>query len=245
MLHNAIAKEKPDFNTIEWWLPSEEFPKVGLRKSFLTSEKSYKIKTFLDRSFSFIVSILLIPFYIFMGLFIKINSKGPVFFKQERVGFDGKPFEILKFRTMYANAEEMKESLKKFNEASGPVFKMEKDPRITSVGRFLRKTGLDELPQLWNVVVGDMSLVGPRPERPQFVNEFKKDIPAYMLRHKMKAGITGWAQVNGWRGETDTLDKMENRVKFDLQYIKNWSVLLDLKIIFLTILKGFTDPNVY
>jgi exopolysaccharide biosynthesis polyprenyl glycosylphosphotransferase len=160
-----------------------------------------------------------IPFSI-IAFAIKATSKGPVLYTQERMGLDGKSFTIYKFRSMYDEAEK----------DTGPVWAMADDPRRTPVGRFLRISNLDELPQLLNVFKGDMSLVGPRPERPTFVQEFKARIPQYMLRHKVKAGMTGWAQVNGWRGNTS----IEKRIEHDLYYIENWSLWLDLKILWLT-----------
>ena len=163
------------------------------------------------------------PFLIIAGI-IKRTSPGPVFYKQERMGLDGKAFQVFKFRSMYEGAED----------ETGPVWARNNDPRCTGVGRWLRRFDLDELPQLWNVLRGDMSIVGPRPERPYFVEQFKHRIPTYMLRHKVKAGITGWAQVNGWRGNTS----IEKRIEYDLYYIENWSVGLDLKIMWLTVLKG-------
>ncbi len=166
---------------------------------------------------------LSMPFAI-IALIIRRTSKGPVFYKQERMGLDGKAFEVYKFRSMYVGAED----------ETGPVWARDNDPRCTRVGRFLRRMDLDELPQLWNVLRGDMSIVGPRPERPFFVEQFKHRIPQYMLRHKVKAGITGWAQVNGWRGNTS----LEKRIEYDLYYIENWSVGLDLKIMWLTLLRG-------
>ncbi|HVL69222.1 MAG TPA: undecaprenyl-phosphate glucose phosphotransferase [Vicinamibacterales bacterium] len=167
---------------------------------------------------------LAIPFVI-IALLIKRGSKGPVFYTQERMGLDGKAFHVYKFRSMYVGAED----------DTGPVWARDDDPRCTPVGRWLRKLDLDELPQLWNVLRGDMSIVGPRPERPYFVEQFKHRIPQYMLRHKVKAGITGWAQVNGWRGNTS----LEKRIEYDLYYIENWSVGLDLKIMWLTLIRGF------
>jgi Undecaprenyl-phosphate glucose phosphotransferase len=164
-----------------------------------------------------------VPFLIIAGL-IKRASPGPVFYKQERMGLDGKAFEVFKFRSMYEGAED----------ETGPIWARDNDPRCTPIGRWLRRFDLDELPQLWNVLRGDMSIVGPRPERPYFVEQFKHRIPQYMLRHKVKAGITGWAQVNGWRGNTS----LEKRIDYDLYYIENWSVSLDLKIMWLTLLKG-------
>jgi Undecaprenyl-phosphate glucose phosphotransferase len=164
-----------------------------------------------------------VPILIIAGI-IKRTSPGPVFYKQERMGLDGKAFQVFKFRSMYEGAED----------ETGPVWARDNDPRCTAVGRWLRRFDFDELPQLWNVLKGDMSIVGPRPERPYFVEQFKHRIPQYMLRHKVKAGITGWAQVNGWRGNTS----LEKRIEYDLYYIENWSVTLDLKIMWLTVLKG-------
>ena len=174
--------------------------------------------------------VLAIPFGILAGL-VKLTSHGPVFYRQERMGLDGKSFTILKFRSMLDDAER----------ETGPVWTIPDDPRVTAFGRFLRKSNLDELPQLWNVLTGDMSIVGPRPERPHFVQQFKHKIPQYMLRHKVKAGLTGWAQVNGWRGNTP----LEKRIEYDLYYIENWSVRLDLKIMWLTLLKGFFHKHAY
>jgi Undecaprenyl-phosphate glucose phosphotransferase len=159
-----------------------------------------------------------------VALLIKWTSKGPVFYTQERMGLDGKAFHVYKFRSMYQGAED----------ETGPVWARDNDPRCTPVGKWLRKLDIDELPQLWNVFRGDMSIVGPRPERPYFVEQFKHRIPQYMLRHKVKAGITGWAQVNGWRGNTS----LEKRIEYDLYYIENWSVGLDIKIMWLTLLRG-------
>jgi Undecaprenyl-phosphate glucose phosphotransferase len=176
------------------------------------------------------LALLAIPLAI-IAVLVKTSSKGAVLFHQERMGLDGKPFKIVKFRSMYEDAERH----------TGPVWAVADDPRVTPVGRFLRRSNLDELPQLWNVLRGDMSIVGPRPERPHFVEQFKHRIPQYMLRHKVKAGLTGWAQVNGWRGNTS----LEKRIEYDLYYIENWSVRLDLKIMWLTLLKGFFHKHAY
>jgi lipopolysaccharide/colanic/teichoic acid biosynthesis glycosyltransferase len=153
-----------------------------------------------------------------------------VFYRQERMGLDGKAFTVYKFRSMRIDAEDH----------TGPIWADSNDPRATGLGRWLRRFDLDELPQLWNVLRGDMSLVGPRPERPFFVEQFKHRLPQYMLRHKVKAGITGWAQVNGWRGNTS----LEKRLEYDLYYIENWSVTLDLKIIWLTVVRGLFQRGV-
>jgi len=166
-----------------------------------------------------------------LAALVKLTSRGPIFYRQERMGLDGKSFTIIKFRSMHDQAERQ----------TGPVWAVEDDPRVTAFGRFLRRSNLDELPQLWNVLRGDMSIVGPRPERPHFVAQFKHKVPQYMLRHKVKAGLTGWAQVNGWRGNTP-LDK---RIEYDLYYIENWSVRLDLKIMWLTLLRGFFHKHAY
>ena len=159
-----------------------------------------------------------------IAVIVRLTSRGPIFYAQERMGLDGKGFTVYKFRSMYEGAESN----------TGPVWAREDDPRATPIGRWLRRLDLDELPQFWNVLRGDMSIVGPRPERPFFVEQFKHRIPQYMLRHKVKAGITGWAQVNGWRGNTS----LEKRIEYDLYYIENWSVTLDLKIMWLTIFRG-------
>jgi exopolysaccharide biosynthesis polyprenyl glycosylphosphotransferase len=162
---------------------------------------------------------------------IRIEDGGPIFYRQTRMGLDGRPFEIVKFRSMRVGAED----------ESGPTFALPDDPRTTGVGRFLRRASLDELPQLWNVLRGEMSLVGPRPERPEFVHEFKHQFPQYMLRHRVRAGITGWAQVHGWRGNTS----LTKRIEYDLYYIENWTLSLDLKILWLTAKHGLGHRNAY
>jgi exopolysaccharide biosynthesis polyprenyl glycosylphosphotransferase len=183
------------------------------------------IKRMIDIALSASVLILLSVPFALIALLIKKSSPGPAFYRQERMGLDGKAFHVWKFRSMPIDAEEV----------TGPVWARDDDPRATNVGRWLRKLDLDEMPQFWNVLMGDMSIVGPRPERPFFVEQFKHRIPSYMLRHKVKAGITGWAQVNGWRGNTS----LEKRIEYDLYYIENWSVGLDIKIMWLTIFRGF------
>ena len=173
--------------------------------------------------------IMAIPVAIIAAI-VRLTSQGPVFYRQERMGLDGKAFNVYKFRSMYEDAEG----------SSGPVWARDDDPRATPIGRWLRRFDLDELPQFWNVLRGDMSIVGPRPERPFFVEQFKHRIPQYMLRHKVKAGITGWAQVNGWRGNTS----LEKRIEYDLYYIENWSVTLDLKIMWLTLFRGLFQRGI-
>jgi Undecaprenyl-phosphate glucose phosphotransferase len=175
--------------------------------------------------------LLSIPFAI-IGILIKWRGgAGPVFFHQERMSLDGKTFMMWKFRSMSEDAEK----------ETGPVWATADDPRRTAMGAWLRRYNIDEFPQLINVVLGDMSLVGPRPERPPFVQEFKERIPQYMLRHRVKTGITGWAQVNGWRGNTS----IEKRIEYDLYYIENWSLLLDMKILILTLFRGFGQHHAY
>lgn len=180
---------------------------------------------------SLLLIVAALPLAIITMLIKLRGGKGPVLYRQERMSLDGKTFEIFKFRTMVDGAER----------ETGPVWATAEDPRRTAIGVWLRRFNLDELPQLLNVVLGDMSLVGPRPERPPFVQQFKERIPQYMVRHRVRSGITGWAQVNGWRGNTS----IEKRIEFDLYYIENWSLLLDVKILILTLFRGFGQRHAY
>jgi Undecaprenyl-phosphate glucose phosphotransferase len=205
-------------------------PIVSLQESPLYGWDSVFKRTF-DLILGTVVLVMISPIMLIISLLIKLTSQGLILYKQERVGFDGRLFQMFKFRTMEKDAE---------NE-TGPIWAGENDPRRTKVGAFLRKTSLDELPQLFNVLKGEMSLVGPRPERPNFVEEFKNRIPLYMLRHKIKAGMTGWAQVNGWRGNTS----IEKRIEHDLYYIQNWSIAFDLRILFMTLWRGFFNKSAY
>ena len=192
------------------------------------------LKRLEDIIFSLIIlSIIALPMLIIAGV-IKLTSAGPVFFKQKRYGADGREIKVWKFRSMTVQDDgaDVKQATKG-------------DARITPFGSFIRKTSLDELPQFFNVLTGSMSIVGPRPHAVAHNEEYREKILGYMLRHKVKPGITGLAQISGFRGETDTLDKMEGRVKYDLKYIQTWSIRLDLKIIFLTVFKGFVDKNAY
>ena len=189
------------------------------------------IKRVGDIVFSMLFLLLTSPLLLLISLAVKASSRGPVFYRQERMGLNGLTFNMLKFRSMPVDAEKQ----------SGAVWAKQGEKRATRVGAFLRKTSLDELPQFINVLKGDMSVVGPRPERPVFIEQFRGQIPKYMLRHKMKAGITGWAQVNGWRGDTS----IEKRIEFDLYYIQNWSLRLDLKIMIMTLWTGFVNENAY
>ena len=174
--------------------------------------------------------VLISPLMMLMAVLVKLDSRGPVFYAQERMGLDARPFRMLKFRSMRQDAE-----------AYGPGWTVEDDPRVTRLGRIIRRLNVDELPQLVNVLVGEMSLVGPRPERPVYVNQFRRSIPRYMDRHWEKAGMTGWAQVNGLRGDTSIVE----RTKYDLWYIENWSLLLDVKIVIRTVFNLVTMPNAY
>ena len=187
------------------------------------------------RMFDFFVSagliVLFSPLWVILPLLILMDSRGGIFYRQERMGLDGKVFKILKFRSMVLEAEVR----------TGAVWAKRNDPRITKLGKFLRKTSLDEFPQFFNVLKGDMSLVGPRPERPELIEKFRHEIPFYMARHRVKAGISGWAQVNGLRGNTS----LEKRIEFDLYYMRHWSFLFDLKILFFTFFKGFVHKNAY
>jgi putative colanic acid biosynthesis UDP-glucose lipid carrier transferase len=191
------------------------------------------IKELEDKILSFIIMILVSPLLILIYIMIKLDSKGPAIYKQIRQGWDGKKIKIYKFRSMYVSNDD------KYIQAT------KNDQRITKVGAFIRRTSLDELPQFLNVLQGRMSIVGPRPHPVLQNEEFKDQVEYYMQRHRVKPGITGWAQVNGLRGETDTLEKMSERVEYDLYYIENWSLWFDIRIIFLTIFKGFVNKNAY
>jgi putative colanic acid biosynthesis UDP-glucose lipid carrier transferase len=189
------------------------------------------IKEIEDRLLALVLLILASPVMLFIAVGVKLSSPGPVFYRQERVGWNNRSFVMLKFRSMPMNAESK----------TGPVWAKPGENRATPFGAFLRKSSLDELPQLINVLMGDMSLVGPRPERPDFVEVFKDQVPNYMKKHMVKAGITGWAQVNGWRGDTD----LNKRIEHDLYYIQNWSVWFDLEIAMRTVVSGFVNKNAY
>lgn len=207
----------------------EGLPVISLRSSPLEGI-NLVAKRFLDILVTAISIVVLSPLMLLITLLIKLTSRGPLLYSQERVSLDGTPFKIFKFRTMFLDAE-----------ADGPGWTKPQDSRVTPVGRILRALSLDELPQLFNVLRGDMSIVGPRPERPVFIQEFRKRIPRYMLRHKVPAGMTGWAQVHGWRGDTS----IEKRIEHDLYYIENWSIVLDIKILVMTVARGFMNRNAY
>ena len=193
------------------------------------------IKALEDRLLAFVILVLVSPLLLVIAIAIKTTSSGPVLFKQYRHGWDGRRIKVYKFRTMYEHEE-----------VNGEVRQASKDDqRVTPVGSVLRRTSLDELPQFFNVLQGRMSIVGPRPHAIAHNEQYKGQIEAYMLRHKVKPGITGWAQVNGWRGETDTLEKMQKRVEYDIYYIEHWSLWFDIQIMLMTLFKGFTHENAY
>jgi len=205
------------------------FPMLDLSASPMTGVNRL-VKAVEDRVLAAIILLLISPLMLALALGVKLSSPGPVFYRQERVGWNGKPFMMLKFRSMPVDVEK-----------NGVCWGNAQAKPVTPFGAFLRRTSLDELPQFINVLKGEMSIVGPRPERPMFVEQFKDEIPGYMKKHMVKAGITGWAQVNGWRGDTD----LKKRIEYDLYYIEHWSLWFDLKIIFLTVFKGLVHPNAY
>jgi Undecaprenyl-phosphate glucose phosphotransferase len=189
------------------------------------------VKQVFDRVGALALLLLFGPLMLLIAAAVKLTSRGPVFYRQVRVGLDGRPFQMLKFRTMKVDAEDH----------TGPVWAKKDDDRRTWLGTLLRRTSLDELPQFFNVLMGDMSLVGPRPERPVFIRKFREELAPYMIRHKVKPGITGWAQINGYRGDTS----IRKRLQYDLYYIRNWSFLFDIRILFETLFKGFVNKNAY
>jgi Undecaprenyl-phosphate glucose phosphotransferase len=206
-------------------------PVVNIRNVPLTDTFNMFIKRIADVAGSLVCIVLFSPVMLITALLVKITSPGPLIFSQIRVGLHNKTFKMYKFRSMEVQTE--KEEKKGWTTRN--------DPRVTKVGRFIRSTSIDELPQLFNVLKGDMSLVGPRPERPQYVEKFREEIPRYMIKHQVRPGMTGWAQVNGYRGNTS----IRKRIEYDLYYIENWTVGLDVKILVLTVFKGFINKNAY
>ena len=204
---------------------------VNIRHVPLTNTFNMMMKRIVDFFGAVGAIVIFSPVMLITAICIKATSRGPLIFTQERVGLHNKPFRMYKFRSMEVQS--------KAEEKKGWTVK--NDPRITPVGRFIRKTSIDELPQLFNVLKGDMSLVGPRPERPQFVEKFREEIPRYMVKHQVRPGMTGWAQVNGYRGNTS----IRKRIEYDLYYIENWTMGLDIKILILTVFKGFVNKNAY
>jgi len=212
-----------------------EIPVINVRQTQLDMLQSSLLKRVFDVIFSFLVLLMLSPLYLIIAILIKIESKGPVFYMPIRVGRDGQEFKMFKFRSMKKNDSVY----------GGTKSTQKNDPRITGIGNFIRKTSLDELPQFINVLIGDMSVVGPRPHRSHLDNQLQSQVQNYMLRHYLKPGITGWAQVNGWRGPTETEEQRSQRTAHDLYYLENWSFLLDVKIIWLTIFGKKTHQTAY
>ena len=208
----------------------EGLPIISLKQTPMSGWGVTQKRVF-DIAFSAAVLFLGAPVFAAIAIAVRLSSPGAVFYRQERMGVDGRVFDIFKYRSMRMDAEKQ----------TGAVWASEDDPRRTRVGAFLRRTNLDELPQFLNVLRGEMSLVGPRPERPVFIEKFRAEIPKYMLRHKVKAGLTGWAQVNGWRGDTD----LRQRIECDLYYIENWSFWLDLRIVWMTVFSRSARDNAY
>lgn len=225
----------PDYNNIIHSKPVTEdmdgLPVINIRNVPLTDPVKATAKRAVDICGALVGIVLFSPVMLVVATLIKLTSPGPIIFKQERVGLHNKPFMMYKFRSMVQQTEA--------DEKKG--WTVPGDPRVTRVGRFIRKTSIDEFPQFFNVLAGQMSLIGPRPERTQFVEMFKEEIPRYMIKHQVRPGMTGWAQVNGLRGDTSIYE----RVKYDIWYIENWTMSLDVKILFLTIFKGFVNKNAY
>ena len=225
----------PDYNNI---IPSKPYtedlmglPVVNIRYIPLSNTFNALMKRTVDIIGSAVGIVVLSPLFLIIACLVKFTSKGPLIFKQERVGLRNETFMMYKFRTMKVQDE--KEEKK--------AWTVKNDPRVTKIGKFLRKTSLDELPQLFNILKGEMSIVGPRPERPFFVEKFKEEIPRYMIKHQVRPGLTGWAQVNGYRGDTS----IKKRIEYDLYYIENWTMGFDIKIMFMTFFKGFVNKNAY
>lgn len=229
------TKFVPDYNSIVSSKPYTEdldgLAVVNIRFVPLSNAGNRLIKRLVDILGSLFGIIITSPIMLITALLVKTTSKGPVLFKQERVGYHGKNFNMYKFRSMRVQTAD--------EEKKGWTTKG--DPRVTPIGRFIRKTSIDELPQLFNILSGDMSLVGPRPERPQYVEKFKEEIPRYMVKHQVRPGLTGWAQVNGLRGDTS----IKKRIEYDLYYIENWTFFFDIKIIIMTFFTGFINKNAY
>ena len=225
----------PDYNnmipTIPYMEDLQGLPVIHIRHVPLTGVFNATLKRAVDIVGALFGLIVFSPVMLVTALLVKTTSKGPVLFGQERIGRHNRPFKMYKFRSM-----EVQDPQKEQKQWTTPH-----DPRVTPVGRFIRKTSIDETPQFFNILMGDMSLVGPRPERPLFVEKFKEEIPRYMIKHQVRPGLTGWAQVNGYRGDTS----ITKRIEHDLYYIENWSIGFDFKIMFLTVFKGFINKNAY
>ena len=225
----------PDYHNIIPTKPYTEdlqgLPVINIRYVPLSNTFNAMLKRIVDIFGAFVAIILFSPVMLFSCIMIKLTSPGPLIYRQTRVGLHNKPFEMYKFRSMEVQTEEKEKK----------AWTVKNDPRVTGFGKFMRHTSIDELPQLFNILKGDMSLVGPRPERPFFVEKFREEIPRYMVKHQVRPGLTGWAQVNGYRGDTS----IRKRIDCDLYYIENWTLGLDFKILFLTFFKGFVNKNAY
>ena len=206
-------------------------PVVNIRHVPLTNTFNALVKRCMDIVGAIVAIVIFSPLMLITTLAVKLTSPGPLIYKQERVGLHNKPFQMYKFRSMGVQNPRQERG----------AWTVPDDPRVTPVGKIIRKTSIDEMPQFFNVLKGDMSLVGPRPERPFFVEKFREEIPRYMIKHQVRPGLTGWAQVNGFRGNTS----IRKRIDHDLYYIENWSVGFDIKILFLTFFKGFVNKNAY
>ena len=229
------TKFVPDYNDIIPTRPYTEdllgLPVVNIRHVPLTNSFNMVCKRAMDIAGAIVAIIIFSPVMLVTAVLVKTTSKGPLIYKQERVGLHNQTFQMYKFRSMEVQSAKSEKR----------AWTVRDDPRVTKVGRFIRKTSIDELPQLFNILKGDMSLVGPRPERPFFVEKFREEIPRYMVKHQVRPGLTGWAQINGYRGDTS----IKKRIEYDLYYIENWTMGLDIKILFLTFFKGFVNKNAY
>lgn len=225
----------PDYNKIIPTRPYTEdilgLPVINIRYVPLSNTFNAVLKRLMDIGGSIVAIILASPIMLLACIMIKLTSPGPLIYKQERVGLHNKTFRMYKFRSMEVQPEQDEKK----------AWTVKNDPRVTGIGKFMRRTSIDELPQLFNIFKGDMSLVGPRPERPFFVEKFREEIPRYMVKHQVRPGLTGWAQVNGYRGDTS----IRKRIEYDLYYIENWTIGFDIKIIILTFFKGFVNKNAY
>ncbi len=225
----------PDYNNIIPTKPYTEdllgLPVINIRYVPLTNTFNMVLKRLMDIGGSIFAIILFSPVMLLAAILVKLTSPGPLIYKQERVGLHNRTFLMYKFRSMEVQPKEEEKK----------AWTVKNDPRVTGIGKFMRRTSIDELPQLFNILKGDMSLVGPRPERPFFVEKFREEIPRYMVKHQVRPGLTGWAQVNGYRGDTS----IRKRIDYDLYYIENWTLGLDVKILIMTIFKGFINKNAY
>ena len=225
----------PDYNNIIPTKPYTEdllgLPVINIRYVPLTNTFNMVLKRLMDIGGSIFAIILFSPVMLLASILVKLTSPGPLIYKQERVGLHNRTFLMYKFRSMEVQPKEEEKK----------AWTVKNDPRVTGIGKFMRRTSIDELPQLFNILKGDMSLVGPRPERPFFVEKFREEIPRYMVKHQVRPGLTGWAQVNGYRGDTS----IRKRIDYDLYYIENWTLGLDVKILIMTIFKGFINKNAY